>query len=74
MNHLVQKKKFEKIALEVIAVLIKSILKSKCELEAILQLLQVLERSASSDILDKSAIKDQLQKSKIKMQNILTFY
>ena len=51
--------------------LLKSTIMSKWELEAILQLLQVMERSKSSKIFDKSSsIQGPLQKSKIKMQNI----
>ena len=63
-------KKLEKV----IAVLLKSTIMSKWELEAILQLLQVMERSNSSKIFDKSSTQSPLQKSKIKMQNIVTFY
>ena len=56
---------------KVIAVVLRSTIMSKWELEAILQLLQVMERSKSSKIFDKSSsIQGPLQKSKIKMQNI----
>ena len=68
MNHLIQKNFFLK---KVIAVVLRSTIMSKWELEAILQLLQVMERSKSSKIFDKSSsIQGPLQKSKIKMQNI----
>ena len=50
MNHLIQKKNLKKV----IAVLFKSTIMSKWELVAILQLLQVMERSNSSKILEKS--------------------
>ena len=49
-NDLVQEKKLKKV----IAVLLKSTNMSKWEFEAILQLLQVMERSNSSKILEKS--------------------
>ena len=69
-NDLVQEKKLKKV----IAVLLKSTNMSKWEFEAILQLLQVMQRSKSSKIFDKSSIQGQIQKLKIKIQNIFTFY
>ena len=69
-NDLFQKKKLKKV----IAVLLNSTIMSKWELEAILQLLQVMERSNSSKIFDKSFIQGPLQKSKIKIKNNFTFY
>ena len=63
MNYLIQKKNLKKV----IAVLLRSTIMSKWELVAILQLLQVMERSYSSKIFDKSLIQSPLEKSKIKM-------
>ena len=63
MNHQIQKKNLKKV----IAVLLRSTIMSKWELVAILQLLQVMERSYSSKISDKSLIQSPLEKSKIKM-------
>ena len=56
MNHLIQKKIIEKV----IAVLLRSTIMVKSELEAILQLLQVIERSNLSKIFDKSSIQGPL--------------
>ena len=58
---------------KVIAVLLMSTIMSKLELEAILQLLQVMERSNSSKIYDEWSIQGPVQKSKIKMQIIFYF-
>ena len=50
----------EKKLKKVIAVLLKSTIMNKLELEAILQLLQVMERSNSSKIFDKSSVQGPL--------------
>ena len=67
---MIQKKNLEKD----IAVLLMSTIMSKLELEAILQLLQVMERPNSSKIYGEWSIQGPVQKSKIKMQIIFTFY
>ena len=62
----------EKKLKKVNAELLKSTIMSKWELEAILQLLQVVERSISLKNFQKSTIQGPYQKSKLKAQNILT--
>ena len=59
-------------SVKVIAMLLKSNIMSKWQLEAILQLLQVVERSTSLKNFQKSTIQGPYQKSKLKAQNILT--
>ena len=69
MNNLSQKKKLKKV----IAVLLRSTIMNRWELEAILQLLQVMQRSKSSKIFGKSSIRANNRNSKLKYKIFLLF-